>query len=575
MGDNMKKNRVFSIVFGLFCVVIFLTIGYSAFSDSLNIGDATAKVRIYKDIRVTGVSVSLNNSTVTDLDYDTDGISSKATLNQNGTITYNVTVKNLGPNPMAIYSIDTSNLPSDLKILSTSGYDFNNKEKICDDSNSSICTLNATKTFTITIGYNNYVSNSTIYNISLGFEFVPIYDVVYSNITVGNNYPTHAYYGKTFSVSFQNDIPYAIELSENFQKTYSNNTLTVQNPTSGFTINRYYHISYNLDGGTQAANQPDRYLAGNSVTLLDPTKTDYTFQGWYDNSGFTGTALTNTSGRSGDLTLYAKWEANSSGGGMGTPEHPHEDNTTQTYDPDNVPANSTILYTAVEGEPQVTTDEDGNITSFEYTDTGSGISVPTNGVDTGILAFDGNDFVVTLTAKFKRSDIDTSKANPVLDMSFSDGNGSVNGFLVIMSSNYGGTSFNETGTSITNTTSSNPYLKFRFNKYVSGNVDSTESRDYYSKFSTNAYYSNRFATQTEPITLTIKIYCRSNIFTSDLIYNDDIIGRPKYASKNNEKQFSFATPVVGATVKLGTWYNKDGELLTSKFDIVEFSVVKS
>ena len=79
----------------------------------------------------------------------------------------------------------------------------------------------------------------------------------------------------------------------------------------------------------------------------------------------------------------------------------------------------------------------------------------------------------------------------------------------------------------------------------------------------------------EPITLTIKIYCRSNIFTSDLIYNDDIIGRPKYASKNNEKQFSFATPVVGATVKLGTWYNKDGELLTSKFDIVEFSVVKS
>lgn len=574
MGDNMKKNRVFSIVFGLFCVVIFLTIGYSAFSDSLNIGDATAKVRIYKDIRVTGVSVSLNNSTVTDLDYDTDGISSKATLNQNGTITYNVTVKNLGPNPMAIYSIDTSNLPSDLKILSTSGYDFNNKEKICDDSNSSICTLNATKTFTITIGYNNYVSNSTIYNISLGFEFVPIYDVVYSNITVGNNYPAHAYYGKTFSVTFQNDIPYAIELSENFQKTYSNNTLTVQNPTSGFTINRYYHISYNLDGGTQAANQPDRYLAGNSVTLLDPTKADYTFQGWYDNASFTGTALTNTSGRSGDLILYAKWEANSSGGGMGTPENPHEDNTTQTYDPDNVPANSTILYTAVEGEPQVTTDEDGNITSFEFTNTGTdGISTG-SGIDTGILAFDGGGFEVTLKAKYTFANLPTSGMAPVINLS--EYKSGLNGIIVGTTVNSTGTSYNESDTSLTNVTNNNSQ-KFRMNKYVNGSIST--GIDYYHK-QTTPYYSYRFSSRTATFTLTLKIHYNNSKVTSEFYVNDNYttpVAKLKYSSKtqSTDTYIEYTGTSDDITIELGKWKNNSGTPTTYQFDVIEFSAEKT
>lgn len=304
----MKKNRILLIVIVLFCVVVFLTVGYSAFSDTLNITSTVAKVRIYKDIRVAGVTVSNNGANVTNLDYSVDSISSDATISQGGTITYTVTVKNLGNVPMAIYSIDESGLPGDLTITNISGYDLTNKEKICDDNNSSVCTLNATKTFTITIGYGNYVSDNTIYNIKIGFEFVPVYDVTYSNIT-NNSYPIYAYEGKQFEVTFTGDIPYDIELNQNFSHTYTNNKLTIPNPTSDFTINRYYGITYNLDGGTQASNQPDRYLAGSSVTILDASKTDYTFQGWYDNASFTGNAITSTSGHSGNLTLYAKWKS--------------------------------------------------------------------------------------------------------------------------------------------------------------------------------------------------------------------------------------------------------------------------
>lgn len=303
----MRKKSI--NIIGIFVLVatLFLTVGYSAFNDSLTISQVVAKVRAQADIRVTGVTTTSSGATVTNTDYTINTISSNATLSQNGTITYTITVKNMGNVPMTIYSIDESGLPSDLKITNISGYNI--KEKICDDSNNSLCTLNATKTFTITIGYDNYVSDSTVYNITLGFEFVPIYDVTYNNINVESTYLTHAYGGKTFEVEFVNDIPYDVNLNQNFPHTYTNNTLTVNNINADFTINRYYSITYNLDGGVQAANQPIKYLAGSNVTILDPTKTDYTFNGWYDNSSFTGNAITDTNGLSGDLTLYAKWNS--------------------------------------------------------------------------------------------------------------------------------------------------------------------------------------------------------------------------------------------------------------------------
>lgn len=80
------------------------------------------------------------------------------------------------------------------------------------------------------------------------------------------------------------------------------------NKTSGFNINVIvYSITYELDGGTNDSNNPSAFIASDIITLSDPTKSGYSFDGWYENSSFTGSKVTTISGRSSNITLYAKW----------------------------------------------------------------------------------------------------------------------------------------------------------------------------------------------------------------------------------------------------------------------------
>lgn len=72
-----------------------------------------------------------------------------------------------------------------------------------------------------------------------------------------------------------------------------------------------YNITYNLDGGTNNVGNTATYTYGVGLTLGAPTKTGYTFEGWYDNDTFTGSAVTEIgTTETGDQTLYAKWSAN-------------------------------------------------------------------------------------------------------------------------------------------------------------------------------------------------------------------------------------------------------------------------
>jgi uncharacterized repeat protein (TIGR02543 family) len=78
-----------------------------------------------------------------------------------------------------------------------------------------------------------------------------------------------------------------------------------------------YTITYNLDGGIQNATNPASYGAHNlPLTLGNPTRSNYTFDGWYENSELTGDkVIAIPVGSAKNLTLYAKWlptgEANS------------------------------------------------------------------------------------------------------------------------------------------------------------------------------------------------------------------------------------------------------------------------
>ena len=71
-----------------------------------------------------------------------------------------------------------------------------------------------------------------------------------------------------------------------------------------------YYITYNLNGGTQVANPVVSFKASTETFALPiPTMVGATFMGWYDNSGFNGSAWTQVpKGTAKNLTFYAKWE---------------------------------------------------------------------------------------------------------------------------------------------------------------------------------------------------------------------------------------------------------------------------
>ena len=69
-----------------------------------------------------------------------------------------------------------------------------------------------------------------------------------------------------------------------------------------------YTITYELDGGTNAPENPASYnVETGTITLKDPVKAGYTFAGWYKDGEFTTQVTEITQGSTGNITLYAKW----------------------------------------------------------------------------------------------------------------------------------------------------------------------------------------------------------------------------------------------------------------------------
>lgn len=71
-----------------------------------------------------------------------------------------------------------------------------------------------------------------------------------------------------------------------------------------------YKITYQLNGGTNNAANPVKYTLADEVIFKAPTRTGYTFEGWYSDSACTKAFAEIPEMTTGDLTLYAKWKAN-------------------------------------------------------------------------------------------------------------------------------------------------------------------------------------------------------------------------------------------------------------------------
>ncbi len=185
-----------------------------------------------------------------------------------------------------------------------------------------------TRAFTVTYNYNggtgsnNNATATATFNgwaTSAGGSKVYNNQQSVSNLTATNNGIVDLYANWTDnSVT----LPTPTKTGYTFAGWYSDEGLTVKvgDAGKGYTPNANislyakwtlvtYTITYNLNGGSVATANPTTYdVETATITLNNPTKTGYTFLGWYTNSNFTGTAVTTIAhGSTGDVELWAKW----------------------------------------------------------------------------------------------------------------------------------------------------------------------------------------------------------------------------------------------------------------------------
>lgn len=71
-----------------------------------------------------------------------------------------------------------------------------------------------------------------------------------------------------------------------------------------------FTITYHLNGGANHSANPGTYTTADTITLKNPTKTGYTFEGWYTSSNYDVVSKISeiTAGNAQNIELYAKWK---------------------------------------------------------------------------------------------------------------------------------------------------------------------------------------------------------------------------------------------------------------------------
>ena len=120
-----------------------------------------------------------------------------------------------------------------------------------------------------------------------------------------------------------------------------------------------YQITYVLGDGVNSSENPSQYTGEQaSITLSAPSRSGYTFDGWYTDSSYTNriTQLTSKD-NSGVLTIYAKWNRNVSGSSGDSDRDigisSSTDSASNTTDSGSSAATSNQISTAAAGESVV------------------------------------------------------------------------------------------------------------------------------------------------------------------------------------------------------------------------------
>ncbi len=183
-NSNKKINYITLSSFLIVLFTILLSIGWSAFQSTFNIGGLLATVRVDRDIRISGVHVvgATSSATSNYEEFNVNNVYTSVYLpNSDSTVTYEVNITNVGNVEVGVENI--TGLPENLK------YTLNNytlESVLCDDLDSTKCKLGSVTTLSITIGYaeNGYNSNTTNYVSDLNFNFMSVAWIA----RIGNRY---------------------------------------------------------------------------------------------------------------------------------------------------------------------------------------------------------------------------------------------------------------------------------------------------------------------------------------------------------------------------------------------------
>lgn len=278
IGFNKLKSSII-ISYAILIFVICLSIGFSAFSNQLNIKDISASVRVSADIRITSVNLSeaYNDAYSTNLDYNKTNINGTVILpNEDSYVDYLVNIVNLGKVEMGIKELTLNNDNLDYELI-----DYNLGDKLCViEEGTSKCTLGAEKQIIVRLKWKDgsYDSSNTENNFILDFNFqnyqkVYIEDTIKQNIVdcpsevINTSDLTFRYTGEKF------DIRIYMGSKRINDYTFENGLVTIKNVTDPVYIK---YISYNIENGSfemPTINSSYSYVSSENVVSWNTTAT--------------------------------------------------------------------------------------------------------------------------------------------------------------------------------------------------------------------------------------------------------------------------------------------------------------
>lgn len=171
-----------------------------------------------------------------------------------------------------------------------------------DDTSNSVTfriTKNSDGTFAILSASNNYIYRSTTSN---GLEQSTTKANSTNTITIDAK-------GNVLIKSSKTTLKFNSTSGQTRFRYYKSGQSSIslyKYSTTSSDPSKTHNINYNLPEGATNSN-PTSYTEGKTITLVDPVLPGYTFEGWYDNAECTGTKITEISGYTTDITLYAKF----------------------------------------------------------------------------------------------------------------------------------------------------------------------------------------------------------------------------------------------------------------------------